>query len=81
MNENEEILSVLEKFLEAAYDVQRELEIEMTMVENPKIKTNISKRKVRARMRLINNIIYSGEKVKERLEADKNNVLRRRRQK
>lgn len=79
MNKNEDILALVEETLQAAYEVKSELEFEMWKIENPNIKTNISKRKVRNRMRLINNIIYTGEKAKESLLAEQGKVLRKRR--
>lgn len=79
MNENEDILALVEETLQAAYEVQQELEFEMWKIENPNIKTNMSKRKVRNRMRLINNIIYTGEKAKESLLAEQGKVMRKRR--
>lgn len=49
----------------------------MARIENPNIHTDSSKRKVRAKMRLINNVIYSGEKARESLLADQAKVLRK----
>lgn len=72
---NEEVLPLLEEFLKCAYEVYEELEIEMARIENPNIHTDSSKRKVRAKMRLINNVIYSGEKARESLLADQAKVL------
>lgn len=74
---NEEVLPLLEEFLKCAYEVYEELEIEMARIENPNIHTNSNKRKVRAKMRLINNVIYSGEKARESLLADQAKVLRK----
>lgn len=74
---NEEVLPLLEEFLKCAYEVYEELEIEMARIENPNIYTDSSKRKVRAKMRLINNVIYSGEKARESLLADQAKVLRK----
>lgn len=76
--QNEEVLKMVDETLEAAYAVLSELELEMARIENPNIKTNSSKRKIRNRMRLINNFIYTGEKAKENLQADKQKVLRKR---
>ena len=78
MEQNEEVLKMVDETLEAAYAVLGELELEMARIENPNIKTNSSKRKIRNRMRLINNLIYTGEKAKESLQADKQKVLRKR---
>ncbi len=79
MEQNEEVLKMVDETLEAAYAVLAELELEMARIENPNIKTNSSKRKIRNRMRLINNLIYTGEKAEESLQADKQKVLRKRR--
>ncbi len=78
MEENEEILKMVDETLAAAYEVLAELELEMARIENPNIKTNSSKRRVRNRMRLISNVIYAGERAKESLQADQQKVLRKR---
>lgn len=78
--DKEEILNMVDETLDAAYAVLSELELEMARIEDPNIRTNTSKRKVRNRMRLINNLIYTGEKAKESLLAEKQKVLRKRKQ-
>lgn len=76
--DKEEILNMVNETLTAAYAVLEELELEMSRIENPNIRTTTSKRKVRNRMRLINNLIYTGEKAKESLLAEEQKVLRKR---
>lgn len=76
--DKEEVLNLVDETLTAAYAVLEELELEMARIENPNIRTTTSKRKVRNRMRLINNLIYTGEKAKESLLAEEQKVLRKR---
>lgn len=76
--DKEEILNMVDETLDAAYAVLAELELEMSRIEDPNIRTNTNKRKVRNRMRLINNLIYTGEKAKESLLAEEQKVLRKR---
>lgn len=77
MTENEKILHLLQDFLICAKEVQQELNDELENIENPKTPTRTSKRKIRERMRLINNIIYVGMRIEECLQADEKKLTKR----
>ena len=53
MEQNEEVLKMVDETLEAAYAVLGELELEMARIENPNIKTNSSKRKIRKKTKVL----------------------------
>lgn len=70
MNEDEEIRRLLEEFLRSAGEVLKELEGEMEEIERGRKRVGVSKRKIRERMRMISNAIYTGEKAREGIEEE-----------
>lgn len=61
MTENEELLELVKQTLFHAREVRAELEKDLADIENPKIKTNLSKKKTIRRLRLIESLIDAGE--------------------
>lgn len=68
--DNKEALDIVLEALGAAYDLKAELELTLDNIQNPNIPTRISKKKTIRRLRLVNNVIYAGEKARESLEAE-----------
>ena len=79
MTEEEQLLQLVSEVLSCAEDVRLELERDLADIENPKIHTDASKKQTIKRMRLINSVIFAGEKAKESLEAEKGPQKRLRR--
>lgn len=69
MDKNEALRIVIET-LQIAYSLKEELEAELQDIQNPRISTKESKKKVVKRLRLVNNVIYAGEKAKLSLETE-----------
>lgn len=69
MTDEEKLLELLNKVLFYTEQLSEALKEELEEIENPKISTNASKRSTIERMRLVNSVLFSGEKTKENLEA------------
>lgn len=68
--DNNEALEIVTKSLQIAYDLKMELESKLEDIQNSKIHTRESKKKTIRRLRLVNNVIYAGEKAKQSLETE-----------
>lgn len=68
--EKEETLKIVIEVLQSAYDLKERLEVLLQDIQNPKIHTKVSKKKTIRRLRLVNNVIYAGEKAKQSLEME-----------
>ncbi len=68
--DNNEALMIVTEALQAAYDLKAELEAKLQDIQNPHIHTRESKKRTIRRLRLVNNVIYTGEKAKLSLEAE-----------
>ena len=77
MTEEEKLLEALNEVLYWANELSNELQVELQDIENPKIQTNIGKQQVIERMRLVNSVIFTGEKAKESLEVQQRKRTRR----
>lgn len=69
MDKNEE-LEIVTEALKRAYDLKIELEILLESIQNPNIHTKEGKKNTVRRLRLVNNVIYTGEKAKLSLETE-----------
>lgn len=68
--DNNEALETVISTLQIAYDLKEELEIKLENIQNPCIHIKESKKKIARRLRLVNNVIYTGEKARLSLEIE-----------
>ncbi len=69
MSKNDELEIVIEA-LQEAYRLKGELEALLENIQNPNVHTRESKKNTERRLRLVNNVIYAGEKARLSLETE-----------